>query len=284
MPRIGIVLVGGMSKGAYEIGCLNAISKYFPKEDIVRISASSIGTLIAYAYTSGQLDRLTEMWKSLDVKKTGSFFPKFSGNADILEQVRSFVVPPNQLFCKTYGSVWNFTARKVEYMPFHKLDEDAARDYLCASMAIPIFGKGVKINGCTMYDGAFIDNIPVYPMVNKDLDYIFCIYFDGQNYMFESEEFNQKIVKLYRFPNQKRMENFSFDPKSVDGMIELAYNYTCEVIEQLFPGREKEEIYSELRKMESINIATEKKRLTGDVLLYHINKMTKRYAKRVHYE
>ena len=42
--NVGLVLSGGMAKGAYEVGALSAVSEFFTPNDIGYISAASIGT------------------------------------------------------------------------------------------------------------------------------------------------------------------------------------------------------------------------------------------------
>ena len=66
LPKIGIVLAGGMSKVAYEIGCLQAILEHFEKEQIVAISTSSIGTLAGYACSTEKLPEMAEKNLTLD--------------------------------------------------------------------------------------------------------------------------------------------------------------------------------------------------------------------------
>ena len=85
--KIGVVLAGGMSKGFYEIGCLNAIFDFFGKENIECISASSIGALTAYAGVTGQNEYLINALKDIDVRKSGSFFPPLSGKADLIQKI-----------------------------------------------------------------------------------------------------------------------------------------------------------------------------------------------------
>ena len=43
--KIGLVLCGGMAKGAYQIGVLRAIREFVPREDITTISCASVGVL-----------------------------------------------------------------------------------------------------------------------------------------------------------------------------------------------------------------------------------------------
>lgn len=278
--KIGIVLAGGMSKGAYEIGCLQAISEHFRKDEIRCICASSIGALVGYAYAGDQLDAFLQAYKEVDSRETGRFFPALSGNADLNEKIRDMVLEDHGGIPPTFITVWNYSRRKVEYIPFHKLSKREAQDYLRAAIAIPIFNKGVKVNGCTMLDGAFLDNIPVYPMLQMELDYIFCIYFDCQNYLFENEAFDAKVIKLNRFPTEKRWDSFTYDSTRVDDMVAYGYEYAREIIRACFSEDEKVEINRRIRTLQFGSDAKTKRRLTCDVILANLNKMGSRLAKR----
>lgn len=280
MPRIGIVLAGGASKGIYEIGCIRAIEEYFGKDSICNISAASIGTLIGYSYGVGQLDALIEEWKSIDVHKSGRFILSYSGNTDLLKKVRGMIKKEDTLPFELHSSVWNFSAKKIEYIPFHRLNSGDRRDYMCAALAIPIFNKGVVIKDDVLFDGAFLDNIPVYPLLEKNLDYIFCIYFDGQSYLFENHAFDRKIIKLYRFPN-RTLDTLTYNPKAFDDMLEYGYKYTKDVISKLFNVQKPEDVYANIKKFEAKNRETMQKRLTTDVVLSSINEMTTKYSKRL---
>ena len=65
--NIGLVLSGGMSKGAYQLGALRAIREYIDPKDVRFISAASIGALNAYAYSSDNLDVGSFMWHSINL-------------------------------------------------------------------------------------------------------------------------------------------------------------------------------------------------------------------------
>lgn len=278
--NIGIVLAGGMSKGAYEIGCINAIVEYFGRESIRCISASSIGTLVSYAFVSDQMELLVQRLKEVDVKQSGKFFPALSGNSELNLKIRDFVPGGNAVTSHMYATIWNFTERRVDYVPFHTLTDEAAKNYLCAAIAIPLFNKGVRLNGCTLFDGAFIDNIPVYPLMDEELDYIFCIYFDPHSCLFENEAFDGKIIKLHNFPNKKRWDSFVFDPERMDGMIDYGYGYTKNMIGRVFSCDSSGEIRRRIDLLNASSADNVKRRLTCDVILTNINKMTARYARR----
>ena len=278
--KIGVVLAGGMSKGVYEIGCLNAIADYFGKESIRCISASSIGSLIGYAFATNQTQTLIDELQNIDIQKTGSFFPKFSGNVELNAKIRGIVLDDHSTITPMYVTVWNFTENKVEYVSFQSLSKKEVQNYLSAAIALPIFNKGIRMNGCTFFDGAFVDNIPVFPLLNEELDYIFCIYFDMQNYFFENEKFDEKIIKLYQFPTKQPWSNFTFDPSRFDNMIEYGYNYTYRVIKSVFSKEASDEISHRIQESNNTQSIQTKRRFTCDIILTNTNKMMKRLAKR----
>lgn len=278
--NIGIVLAGGMSKGAYEIGCIQAISEYFGRENIKCVSASSIGALVSYAFISNQTDLLVQELKEMDIKQSGKFFPALSGNPVLNLKMREMVRDVDVSWPHMYATIWNFTERRVDYIPFHTLSREATQNYLSAAVAIPLFNKGIRLNDCTLFDGAFIDNIPVYPLTKEELDYIFCIYFDPQNYLFEEKSFDEKIIKLNQFPSEKRWDNFVFDPERVDGMVEFGYRYTTDKIDCVFSENPSHDIKSRIYASNTDTAGKTKYRLTGDVIMTNINRMTGRLAKR----
>lgn len=284
MPNIGIILAGAASKGAYEIGCLRAIEEYFGAESIRCVSSASIGTLVTQAHNHDQLKEVEERWKSIDPQEHGRFFLTYSGNEEILHIIDSFVACETPARYKHFSSIWNYTQRKVDYIPLHDLSGERLRQYLRGAVAIPFFSKGECIDGDLIIDGAFLDNIPVYPLLDQDLDYIFCVYFDNCRYFFENEAFDKKIVKLYDFPNDRMLELMTFRPQEFDGMVQYGYDYTMKTIRSLFDGADTEDtetMYAAIAEREKNNEATYKPRLTADIVLNNINVMTKRYSKRL---
>lgn len=277
--KIGVVLAGGMSKGAYEIGCLRAIGEYFAPESIVAVTAASIGVPIGYAFVANKLDQVTQLWKDIKVEDTGRFFPNLSGNKDMHEAIRSLVGENDPLLTEFYATLWNLSDRKAEYVRISTLSDDERREHLTASIALPVFGKGAKINGKTYFDGAYLDNIPVYPFLEMDVDYIFCIYFDKQDYQFESEEFDAKCIKLYDFPIKHRWrDNYIVDPNSVDEFVQFGYDYTKRMIETVFEGKESHE---EIREgIAQFRTQAPKKRSTSDTILTNVNRLTSRLMKK----
>lgn len=282
MPNIGIVLSGAASKGAYEIGCVQAIKDYFGMESIKAMTTASSGALIAQAFGLGKIEELTNAWRCIDTAKEGKFFLSYSGNTHILQELKNFIQDKTKkLPYEHYVSIWNFTKSKVEYVPFHMLDGEILWDYLRGAIAIPFFSKGSKVDGDLLLDGAFLDNIPVYPLVDKDLDYIFCVYFDNCQYSFENREFDKKIIKLSDFPNSRMLGLMRFQPEEFDGMITYGYDYTMGMIKSIFEEDSDVDIYERIECRELALERAFKPRLTADIVLNNINVVMKKYSKRL---
>lgn len=281
MPRIGIVFAGAGSKGAYEIGCLRAIEDHFGCQSIKCISSASIGALITQAYGMGFLDVLVKKWREIDTEKHGKIFLSYSGNDDILQMISDTMRESKQIPFEHYVSIWNYTQHRSEYVSFHSLTGKELQDYMKGALSVPIFSKGEVVRGDRILDGAFLDNIPAYPLINKELDYIFCIYFDNYKYVFENRQFDKKIIKLFDFPNDKRLELFVFNKERFDQMVDYGYEYTKTVINKLFSNQNSDEVYRAIELYENDLKCEHKPRLTSDVVLNNINVMAKRYSKRL---
>ena len=63
--KIGLVLSGGMAKGAYQIGALKALRNFIPPDKIEYMSCASVGVLNGYAYATDRIDKIEAMWETL---------------------------------------------------------------------------------------------------------------------------------------------------------------------------------------------------------------------------
>ncbi len=274
-PQIGVVLSGGLNKGIYQIGCLKAIEEFFGKESIKIISASSIGALVAYTYSIGRTEKLIEVWKGLDVGKTAKLLPKMISNSDVKKHIFNIISEDRKLDNKVYITLWNFSKRKVEYCLLNNIKKINFADYLLASMTIPVINKSVSIHNNKYFDGALLDNIPVYPLIDKELDYIICIYFDGNNYIFENQDFNQKVIKMNAFPLEKNIvKDFAFQPNKTDEMIGYGYSYAKDKLDEFFFGKEMKSEYTDEKISDTV------KRCTTDIIVKKLNSVMKRFSNR----
>ena len=278
MPKIGIVLSGCAGKGAYEVGCLQAIVEYFGIENIKCISAASMGAFVAQSYGMTGMEGLNKAFGEMDSGKYGKYILGFATCKEAEPIMKELFCRENNLPYEHYVAIWNLSRSRAEYIPFHELPQEELLPYMLGALSVPLFSKGVVIKGDRIFDGAFVDNIPMSPLLDKDLDFVFCVYFDNAKYVFESDEFNRKIIKLYDFPNKDRLKLLLYEPGSYERMRSYGYDYAMGEIKKLFDGREMDEIYEAISKHE-FKDSSFRPRLTADVVLNNINVMTKRYFK-----
>ncbi len=276
MLKIGIVLSGCAGKGAYEIGCMKALFEFFGTDSIRAISSASMGSVVGHPFALGRVDELELGYRRLDSGEFGRQMLAISTNDAAVKAIADILGDGKKPLMEHYVSIWNFTKGKVEYMPFHTLSGEHLLQYARAAISIPFFSRGVVIDDERKLDGAFLDNIPVYPLVDKDLDIIFCVYFDNESYVFESEEFDRKIVKLNDFPNAGRLETLTQEIGSYDRQCSYGYEYTNRVLDKLFDGKDESEWVDAVAQFDDHR--KYKKRLTVDVVLNGINAAVKNYS------
>ena len=281
LMKIGLVLSGGLAKGAYQVGALRAISEYFKPGEIEYISSSSVGALNAYAYATDSLDTAERMWLELTPAGEKKLVTKVM-KSDYLKECTASLAEKRPLTKKQYISVFRLKEMDVLYVDVSKKDEEETDLFLRAAVAIPVFSHAVKINGKKYYDGGTIDNIPVYPLVSLDLDYIICIYFDEYNYSFEAPGFDDRIIKITFNDNEKIMSNsLWFTREGTEKMMADGYSRAKEVLELvLADGKENvEKVKEHVRELDAQN-PDKKLRVTVDVAINNLNKMMKLISRR----
>lgn len=279
MPRIGVVLSGGASKGAYEVGCMRAIEDFFGMEAIRCVSSASIGSFVGQLYGMDRKDRLEKAFQDMDAGRYGRYILSFVNNKQAIQDMTEILGGENCVAYSHYVAIWNVTDGKVEYKPFHELKPEQLLAFMRSAMSLPVFTRGVVIDGKRYLDGALVDNIPVYPLLGQELDYIFCIYFDNSQYVFENPEFDKKVIKLHDFPNDDWLEVLHCEPGTYERMSTYGYNYTTQLLDKLFADPAQEQVYAAIAHHNKTNNPTYKHRLTADVVLSGINLMTQKYFK-----
>lgn len=274
--HIGLVLSGGMGKGAYEIGALTAISEFFDPSDFEYVSAASVGVLNTYAFLTNNLPKAREIWESVNLKGEKRFITSVL-KSTFLQDVITSIVSHEKIDKNFYVPLLDLGNKELLYYNFKDISPDEAAPYLRASIAMPFYNKGVVIGDKALYDGAVVDNIPIYPVLKNNLDYVICIYFDDFNYIFEDYTADNKIIKL-TFPDDKIISNsINISHDAIAYMMEEGYRRTKRILSDIFAAgtEDLEAIYQEI---EQINSRDDKKkvRITGDVVVTNMNKVVKR--------
>lgn len=278
--KIGLVLSGGLAKGAYQIGALRAISEYFKPEDIEYISSSSVGALNAYAFSSDNLDVGARMWEDLTPGDEKILVTKVM-KSDYLKGCTLGLAQKHVLSRKQYVSVFRLNKMDVLYVDVgHKEPAETAL-YLQAAVAMPVFSSAVKINRKKYYDGGTIDNIPVFPLLRHKLDYIICVYFDDY-FSFEKTEIDDKIIKItFGADDRGKAKSIWFTKEGTEHMMEEGYERAKAVLDRVFADGVDNlpKVYEHIRELDAEH-PERKLRVTVDVAIGCLNKMTKFISKR----
>lgn len=274
--HIGLVLSGGMGKGAYQIGALTAISEFFDPSDFEYVSAASIGVLNTYAFLTHNLQKTRDIWKSVNLKGGKRFITSVL-KSTFLQDIITSIVSPEKIDNNFYVPLLDLGSRELSYYNFRDISPDEVDPYLRASIAMPFYNKGIAIGDKVLYDGAVVDNIPVYPVLKNDLDYVICIYFDDFNYIFEDYTADNKIIKL-TFPDNKIISNsINVNHDAIAYMMDEGYRRTKRILSDIFAGG-TDDLTTIYQKIEQINSQDGKKkiRITGDVVVTDMNKVVKK--------
>lgn len=278
MAKIGLVLSGGMVKGAYQIGVLKALKKYVKKEDITYISASSVGTLAAYSYMCDRLDFFEELWMNNESFNMMNFLRSTVRRSNILDKVSELVSKNQKIEKDFFITCLNYSKMKLDYINLNNINPDKLEKYLKAAISfIPVF-KPIEVDGLKYFDGAIVDNIPVLPLSQKDYDYLIVVHFDKNKYVYQNLE-NKNIIEINFNVNTSIRSSLSYDANSAKHMISDGYDVADEIFSNIFKhGIDKVDYISDFIKDVNINSNYEKERynMSGDIAVDRLNSIAKK--------
>lgn len=276
-PKTGLVLSGGMLKGAYQIGALRNIRERFAGLPFSFISAASIGALNSYAFLTDRLDMAEQLWQ-----ESAAHHSELTRlvKSSYIDEVINAIYKPGNLPSDFYVPLFNSGRHSLEYVLMNGLESEEIRLGLKAGVSLPPFQSGVRLRGESYYDGALIDNIPVGPLLEKELDYIICIYFDNRNYIFENVEFDKKVIKLNFSGDSFIKSSFWADTGEIREMMNIGYEKADMLLEKVF-RKGVDDVSYIIEKNIWLNKAYsgEKTRLSGDVVVNRLNKVARKFVK-----
>ncbi len=280
MKHIGLVLSGGMGKGAYQVGALTALNEFFRPSDFEYVSAASIGVLNTYAYLTGNIKKAHDIWESVNLQGDKRFITSILKSSFLQDTITS-IISDSEIPNSFYVPLLDLAYKELNYYNFSEIPCCKIEQYLRASIALPFYNKGVPIGSKMLFDGAVIDNIPIFPVLKNELDYVICIYFDDFNYVFEDHAWDSKIIKL-TFPDNKLISNsVNIKYESIMYMIEEGYKRTKEMLSAVFlEGVDNlDVIYERIGRINSLN-PQKVIRLTGDVVVNNMNNLLKKFVRK----
>lgn len=187
----GLVLAGGGTKGAYEVGVWKALQEL--KINVTAITGASIGALNAALILQDDFDKMVELYKNIKIDNILTLDRKIDSNKNIfniknlsklaVEFIEKKGLENNALretaneyidVEKVYNSpidlglvTYSFGGESKQLFK-EDIPKEQLIDYLLASACFPIF-KAQKIDDVEYFDGGLYDNIPVNLLIKKDI-------------------------------------------------------------------------------------------------------------------
>ncbi len=218
IQRIKIVLTGGGTRGIYQIGAVKAIKELGLWDNVVSISAASIGAINAVLLTQYNVNEAYQLWMSLSKQEMFKNIDQYASTyliqmakQSIMDDGIDFNPFINNLYkhinerkvraCskELIMTMFNQVTNQQEYYSLNEIPEGSLIDHLAASSRLPFF-KPVFINGHKYVDGGIGDNHPYFSKLNNThFDIVICI----------------KIGYVPFFIPNKRIRNISFDNECI---------------------------------------------------------------------
>lgn len=239
-----LVLAGGGTKGAYQVGVWKALKEL--KINIKAISGTSIGALNGILMIQDDLDAMINIYMNIEIHNIMEITEKVDTNRNLFDLKNIHKIARDYFnnngidnkplretiekyidIEKVYNSDIDFglvTYSLKNKIPLEIFKEQIPKNelvnYLLASSCFPIF-KAQKIGDLELVDGGFYDNVPINMIIQKGYKNIIVADIDGIGV---SRKIVDKNVYLKVIsPKEKIGGMFEFNKERINTNIELGY-------------------------------------------------------------
>lgn len=254
MSKLGLVLSGGGSKGAYEIGVYAALKRL--KKDISIVTGTSIGAINGIFITQKDLKGALKFWRHISFKavfdeeefppiedeKLSKVYMQYvkgfinDGGLDIYKMKNMFddYFKASRFYNSNidYGLVtYNFSKNKPVIKTKKDLTKDNIKHYVLASASCYPAFKPYLINDEMYIDGGYYDNLPINLAIELGATEIIAV--DLRAIGFKKNIKNKAIDVTYICPRNKIGSFLVMDKMQARRAIKLGYNDTMKTFNKL---------------------------------------------------
>ena len=274
--RIGLVFSGGFAKGAYEIGFCKAIMEYIKMDNIKAVSGASIGAINAYGFINNKFEYFCKVWKSLEFISAKEFFVKSDKRKVIYDYITDMQldeIKKSEAACYiNYIKVPNIT---LCYKNVNNESSEIQNDFLKASISVPGLYNPILVKEDYYVDGAFLDNTPISPLANENLDLIFVLRFDHASEEYNDLNTNAAIIEIVFEDDKKLKDYFYFNSSLTNRLIEQGYKKSKDILEVVFKYGENIEYIKSIAKIYNQESRKNLIPKSGEELVNKMNKLRK---------
>ncbi|MDD3187483.1 MAG: patatin-like phospholipase family protein [Bacilli bacterium] len=245
-----LVLSGGGSRGAYQIGAYKALTELGLKFDI--ITGTSIGAINGALITQSDEEKIYKFWEEVDYQSVfdSSFFTKeenLSKKKVFKEYLKEVIIKKglsiknleNQInkyvdYNKISNSnikfgivIYDFDKKKPEFITSKEWNKKNFGDYIIASATFYPFFKKKKIKDIYYVDGGYYDNLPINLAEQMGATEVIAI--DIGLFGKRKKVENTKLAIKYIKPTSKLGLSFIFDKEVSEKNYILGYNDTMKI-------------------------------------------------------
>ena len=248
LEKVALVLSGGGSKGAYQVGVWRAIRQLRISYDI--ITGTSIGAVNGMMMVQRDYFRCLHFWKHITYKdlydiedetpfkeKTYQSYIKEAINGGIdtkkMQKLLSEYFRKDAFFASPidYGNVvYNMTTKKPEYIKKKEVEKEKMMDYILASAScFPAF-KQKEIDGKKYIDGGLYDNLPINLALQLGATKIIAVDLKAPGF---KQKVKQNIEIISISPRNRIVPFLVFEKEECKRTIQLGYNDTMKTFKKL---------------------------------------------------
>ena len=253
MTKLALVLSGGGSKGAYQIGAYRALRKLGKNPEIV--TGTSVGAINGLLIAQGDLYKAFKLWKNISFstiyeesnfeecsnEKIIDIYKEYAktfiseGGMDISKLISVFdeFYEPKKFFSSPidYGLVtYNYTKNEPVMMTKQSLKEDNVKDYVIASASCYPAFKPYKIKDELYIDGGYYDNLPINLAIDLGADEVIAVDL-GSIGVNKEPKIDIPITKIV--PRNKIVSFLVFDKAKSREALHFGYNDTMKTFGKL---------------------------------------------------
>ena len=254
MGKLGLVLSGGGSKGAYEIGVYAALRHL--KKDISIVTGTSVGAINGVYVIKKDLKGALKFWDHVNFKtifdeeefppiedeKLSKIYIQYAkgfineGGLDIYKMKNIFddYFKASRFYNSNidYGLVtYNFSKNKPVIKTKKDLTKENIKDYVLASASCYPAFKPYLINDEMHIDGGYYDNLPINLAIDLGATEIIAV--DLRAIGFKKSIKDKTVDIIYISPRNKIGSFLVFDKVQARRAIKLGFNDTMKTFNKL---------------------------------------------------
>lgn len=252
----GLVLSGGGTKGAYEVGAWRAIREL--KIPLRGIAGTSIGALNAALFLSSDLKQIEDIYRNIkltDVLPVGNEIDPDKDVFDpsnLLAITREYFIQrgldntPLRKMLETHLNIdriydspldlgiVTFDVKSREPLKLFKedIEKDRLVDYLLASANFPIF-KTQNLGRKRFLDGGLYDNMPFNPLIERGYTHLIVVDINGIGLTRKVENPDKVCLKMISC-SEDPGGTFEFNRDRIVSNLKIGYLDTMKAFHKLF--------------------------------------------------